>query len=71
MNIMLLDKKELSRHSLAKLLMLPRMVCSNADVVALNYLRELLNMSQDVVGLVFLRVFQIMQLKQNKILHMA
>jgi len=38
---------------------------------ALNYLKELLNMSQDVVGLVFLRVFQTMQLKQNKILHMA
>ena len=34
-------------------------------------LRELLNMSQDVAGLVFSRRFQMMQLKQSKILHMA
>ena len=67
---MLPDKKEQNLHSMAKLLMLLKKGYSNADVAMRNYSREPQNMNQDVDGLVFLKVFLMMQLKQSKTLHM-
>ena len=40
----------------------------NAGVVEQHYLNEHQNMNQDVVGLVFLKAYQMMQLKLHKIL---